>query len=126
MARRGHRDGGCGAQPEQHSGALIVGVDKIEPTELVGCFSHRRHNFTLERWTRGRWPDAHCPRGQNIIDESISVLEDVHKVTPNPVSKAAELLKELSDKAPNNAQLLIFLGQAQLAQKKDQEGTPSG
>jgi len=75
--------------------------------------------------------------GQNKIDESIAVLEDAHKGSPDSVQpvlalvsayvrqgkadKAVDLLQEIRKKFPNNAQILVLLGQTRAAQKKDAE-----
>jgi cellulose synthase operon protein C len=79
--------------------------------------------------------------GQNKPDESIAALEDAHKVAPNAiqpslalasaylkrgsVDKAAGILDEASKKYPASAQLLVLLGQAKRAQKKDEEAIQS-
>lgn len=75
--------------------------------------------------------------GQNKIDESIAALESAHKLAPNAPQptlalataylrqgkpeKAEVLVQDISNKFPSNAELLVFLGQTKLAQKKDDE-----
>jgi tetratricopeptide (TPR) repeat protein len=79
--------------------------------------------------------------GQNKIEESIAALEAAHKAgpdAPQPVlalasahvkqgkpDKASALLQAMSNKFPANAQLLVFLGQAKLAEKKNDEAIQS-
>jgi predicted Zn-dependent protease len=75
--------------------------------------------------------------GQNKIEESVAALEAANKAAPDAPQpalalasayvkqgkpdKAAALLQALSDKFPANSQLLVFLGQAKLAEKKNGE-----
>lgn len=75
--------------------------------------------------------------GQNKIEESIAALEAAHKGAPDALQpalslasayakqgkpdKASALLQTMSDKVPANAQVLVFLGQAKLAEKKNDE-----
>lgn len=75
--------------------------------------------------------------GQNKIDESIAVLEDAHKASPDSVQpvlalvsayvkqgkadKAVDMLQDIRKKFPNNAQIVVLIGQTKAAQKKDAE-----
>ncbi len=75
--------------------------------------------------------------GQNKVEESIAALEDAHRLSPDSVQpfvallsgysrngkfdKANALLKEASQKYPDNAQVLVIAGQAELAQNKERE-----
>jgi pentatricopeptide repeat protein len=72
--------------------------------------------------------------GQNRIDESIIALEDAHSAAPDAVrpvaslvssyirlgkvDKAEALLQQMLKKFPDNAELLVWLGQTRLAQNK--------
>jgi cellulose synthase operon protein C len=79
--------------------------------------------------------------GENKIDESIAAMENAHKAAPDQVGpvvalvsgyikqgkadKAMALLKEMNNKFPGNAQLLVLTGQALVAQNKDDEAVQS-
>ena len=80
--------------------------------------------------------------GQNKIEESIAALEDAHKAAPDAATAGARTclgLREtgqagqgrlrccrtLSNKFPTNAQILVFLGQAKIAEKKNDEAAQS-
>ena len=76
--------------------------------------------------------------GENKIAESIAALEKAHASAPDAVQpvvsllssylrlgkpdKAEALLNEMLKKYPNNGQLLVLMGQAKLAQNKNDEG----
>ena len=75
--------------------------------------------------------------GQNRPDESLSALEDAHKVAPDAVQpvallvssylklgkadKADALLQQMLVKYPDNAELLVWKGQTKLAQNKSDD-----
>lgn len=75
--------------------------------------------------------------GQNKVEESLAALEDAHRLSPDSVQpfvallsgysrngkfdKANALLREAGQKYPDNAQVLVMAGQAELAQNKDRE-----
>jgi cellulose synthase operon protein C len=79
--------------------------------------------------------------GENKIDESIAAMENAHKAAPDqagPVvtlvagyvkqghpDKAMALLQEMTNKFPQNAQLLVLTGQVWAAQSKDDEAVQS-
>lgn len=76
--------------------------------------------------------------GQNKIDESIAELEKAHSSAPDAVqpvvslvgayiskgqpAKAVALLSDMLKKFPSNAQLLVLMGQTQIASRKPEEG----
>jgi len=79
--------------------------------------------------------------GQNKVAESLLALEDAHAVAPDAVQpivslvstytrlgktdKAEALTREMLKKFPDNAQLLVLLGQTQLAQNKTDDAVKS-
>jgi pentatricopeptide repeat protein len=72
--------------------------------------------------------------GQNRIDESVIALEDAHAVSPDAIQpvaslvssylrlgktdKAETLLQQMLKKYPDNAELLVWMGQTKLAENK--------
>jgi len=77
--------------------------------------------------------------GQNHIDESVAALEDAHAAAPDaaqPVAslvsvyiklgkadKAEALLQQMLKKFPDNAELLVWMGQTKLAQNKTNDAS---
>jgi cellulose synthase operon protein C len=79
--------------------------------------------------------------GDNKIDESVSALENAHKAAPDSIGpvgalvsgyikqgrsdKAMTLLREMNNKFPGNAQLLVLTGRTLLSLNKDDEALQS-
>jgi cellulose synthase operon protein C len=77
--------------------------------------------------------------GQNRIDESLAALEDAHAAAPDAVQpvaslvasyiklgkadKADALLQQMLKKYPDNAELLVWMGQTKLAQNKTDDAS---